>query len=86
MKKTETTTLRFGDAKPTKAELEKAMLRLASKKKTPRMTLHKFIKQEAVACSGKKNLKDWICQCGDTTVVPRGDRCPKCGKCERDKS
>lgn len=29
---------------------------------------------------------DWICQCGDTTVVPIGVRCPKCGKQERDKA
>lgn len=35
---------------------------------------------------GEQGDNAWICQCGDMTVVPRLQRCPKCGKRERDRA
>ncbi len=34
----------------------------------------------------EKRHPNWICRCSDTSVVPRGERCPHCGKTERERA
>jgi hypothetical protein len=44
------------------------------------------LKRAIAAARATQKRKDWICQCGDTTVIPKGERCHKCGKSEKERS